>query len=597
MNKEITTYSKERIRARMLKRVSTLWDISSADDLDPIVKLMIEVLSQEIFDLATELSDTDERLLSKLVASVTPAYLLTARPAHALLSIYPVEPHFLIDGTTTFVYREQKFLRKYAIKSIDFTPIIAYPLIRAKVRYMHIGNCLYSIDNMYRKNIAAYACKTNPQQNNNVWIGIHPDHIITELDSLLFYIDFINIENKGEYLRLLTYTQWSHNSCQAEVEPGMAPDTSSLSDIISLYECHYLRITGINYSARRDTLEHLAGELAELYSPEFISSLTTPLLWLKIHFPDQFPAEVLESMRIGLNLIPIVNLASVKITQQMTEIPLFVPLDTQPNEYFIGVNSVSDTSGKIYEALPDDNHPGNQSKGVYSLRRGGTEQFSKTNDAKSALQRLIAIIRDQNMFSNNKAEESFNQETAKLFKLVDKISKIVETTDVEADAKFYLIVDKNTAKETLMINYKTTNGAIINELKAGTTLVAASNAASVESNMFLLSGAGGGQNSPSIGDTMQMHQYMLASHDKILTKSDIINYCKGEYAKKVTHIDVKHGYGIGNSPYNGVVKTIDVFITIIQSPAINAANLKEELLCKLTHRSPESFNYRIFINV
>jgi hypothetical protein len=598
MNKETTTYSKEKIRERMLKRVSTLWDISSTDNLDPIVKLMIEVLSQEVFDLATELSNTDNRLLSQLVASVTPAPLLTARAAHALLSIYPVEPHLLLDGTTTFAYREQKFLRKHAIQSVDFIPIAPYPLIRAKVRYMHIENCLYSIDHEYRKNIVAYACKTSVQQNNNVWIGIEPDPLITNLESLTFYIDFINSENKEQYLPLLAHTQWSHNGIPANIPSkiDLPPDTSLFPDIISFYAPHYLRISGINYSVTRDTREHLAGELKELYSPESVASLTTPLIWLKIHFPDAFSGEILESLRIGLNLIPIANLALRKTTQQMTEIPLFVPLDTPPNEYFIGIHSVSDTCGKIYEALPDVEYPKNQLKGVYSLRRAGVEQFSKTNDAKSALQRLIAIIRDQNLCSNSKAGESFNQETAKLLKLTDKLSKITETFEGETDAKFYLIADKNTVNETLLIYYRTTNGAIINELKAGTTLVAVSNAASVESNMFLLSGASGGKNPPTIGDTMQMHQYMLASHDRIFTKYDIIHYCKAEYAEKITQVDVKQGYGISNKPEQGVIQTIDVFITTNQPSTITTSNLKEELLGKLVLRSPESFNYRIFIN-
>ncbi|MEG0517686.1 MAG: hypothetical protein RR555_02295 [Bacteroidales bacterium] len=628
MNQETTTYSKEKIRERMLKRLSTLWDISSTDNLDPIVKLMIEMLSQEIFDLATELSNMDERLLSQLVASVTPSPLLCAQPAHALLSIYPVEPHFLLDGTTTFAYREQKFLHKHAIQSVDFTPIAPYPLVRAKVRYMHIEHCLYNIDNEYRKNVVAYACKISAQQNNHVWIGIEPDPLMTHLESLTFYIDFINRENKEQYLPLLTHTQWSHNGIPAKVEPvwttenpkygwratqpeqhcynssnenalvkkELPPDVSIFPDIISFYTPHYLRISGINYSVTRDTRESLAGELAELYSPESVTSLTTPLLWLKIHFPDPFSGKFLESVRIGLNLIPVANLSLRKTTQQMTGIPLFVPLDTPPNEYFIGIHSVSDTCGKIYEAFPDADYPKNQLKGVYSLRRAGVEQFSKTNDAKSALQRLIAIIRDQNLCSNNKARESFNQEAVKLFKLTDKLSKIAETFEGETDAKFYLIADKNTVNETLLIYYRTTNGAIINELKAGTTLVAVSNAAAVESNMFLLSGTCGGKNPPTIEDTMQMHQYMLASHDRIFTKYDIIHYCKAEYAGKITQVDVKQGYGIGNKPAQGMIQTIDVFITPNQLPEMTISNLKEELLCKLSRRSPESFNYRIFIN-
>lgn len=58
-------YNRDHIKRRMLRRVSTLWDIEDMDNVDPIIGLLIEAMSEEMFRLAGEVGNMDDRMLAK----------------------------------------------------------------------------------------------------------------------------------------------------------------------------------------------------------------------------------------------------------------------------------------------------------------------------------------------------------------------------------------------------------------------------------------------------------------------------------------------------------------------------------------------------
>ena len=63
-------YNKEQIRNRMLKYAAAFWGIKKAENFDPVVKLLLEALSNEIYMLG---EDFTPRLLplEKLTAFST----------------------------------------------------------------------------------------------------------------------------------------------------------------------------------------------------------------------------------------------------------------------------------------------------------------------------------------------------------------------------------------------------------------------------------------------------------------------------------------------------------------------------------------------
>ena len=57
--KKMNDNTREKIKLRMLRRIAQLWDIEQPEYLDPIVKLLTEAMSEEIFALSGELNELD----------------------------------------------------------------------------------------------------------------------------------------------------------------------------------------------------------------------------------------------------------------------------------------------------------------------------------------------------------------------------------------------------------------------------------------------------------------------------------------------------------------------------------------------------------
>ncbi|MDV4132321.1 hypothetical protein CMT25_19525, partial [Elizabethkingia anophelis] len=55
-----------------------------------------------------------------------------------------------------------------------------------------------------------------------------------------------------------------------------------------------------------------------------------------------------------------------------------IPLETNKGEYFLYVDEVIDGQGKKYEEIPCTQND-KLSKGLYTVRKGGMERFSKRN--------------------------------------------------------------------------------------------------------------------------------------------------------------------------------------------------------------------------
>lgn len=605
----MSEYSREKIKLRMLKRIAMIWDISDIEHVDPVVRLLIEAMAEEIFILAGEISNLDDRLLSKLSVSMTPVPYLTARPAHAILSAYPTDATVTIDRDTFFEYKESRLLRRYNLSSICFTPIVPFELVKAKIRFVNVEDRLYKYSEGCRKSIAGYVQEHDEKLNNIVWLGIEVSPEIASLKSFSFYFDFLNVEGKRQYLQSLPYTQWSVSGKEVPFEQGLGGANTSgkpsyckeqteivLSDLHTIYDSHYVTLKDVSVDAR----ENYPKDWERFYQEDVLAQFTEPLLWIKITFPPSVPGDILDHLRIGINLFPVANMSKRTTVQQMTDVSMFMPLDTGRNECFIEVESVTDSSGKVYDLLSSgDYQESDKKRGTYSLRQGGVEQYSKTNDAKSAILRLADIIRDRNMFSNSKAEAEFQQMVNDILASTDKISNAIEALEKTTEVKSYIIVDKGAPGESLIADYWVTNGDVINNFKPTVSLTPEHHySAALEENIYFLTAVQGGASPPSIERIKDVHRYMLTTYDRIFTKHDILNYCRAEYGQYIKDIEIKSGAAIGRRPCQGLIKTIDIHIVIVGTRILGLSNedFKSELQCKLEKRSPESFNYRIFIN-
>ena len=160
-------------------------------------------------------------------------------------------------------------------------------------------------------------------------------------------------------------------------------------------------------------------------------------------------------------------------------------------------------------------------------------------------------------------------------------------------AKVQVLLHDNA--EGLSVRYWTTLAERANGIAAGTSLMAGTIPALNKSNAVLITECSGARSFYDTECLKAINCFYLTSRDRILTKDDILNYCRIEVGQYVTDIDVMKKVKISKRFKEGLVNVMEIKLT----PKIDyAASLKEgsivkELLLRLRKRSPETYNYTI----
>jgi len=87
--------SKDYIRQQMIRHAVNHWHVRDVEELDPVVLLLIEALSSEIYTVKQELQDSNLRILEKISNLLTPSVFIFPKPAHAIAKMDIVESAYL----------------------------------------------------------------------------------------------------------------------------------------------------------------------------------------------------------------------------------------------------------------------------------------------------------------------------------------------------------------------------------------------------------------------------------------------------------------------------------------------------------------------
>ena len=83
--------TKEAIKTRMLRIALNYWSIKNADEIDPLVKLVMDALAAELHDLVNEINNAESRIIEKMAELMVPDLLTSPSPAHAIMHAVPAE--------------------------------------------------------------------------------------------------------------------------------------------------------------------------------------------------------------------------------------------------------------------------------------------------------------------------------------------------------------------------------------------------------------------------------------------------------------------------------------------------------------------------
>lgn len=606
-------YTKEDVKDRLFRNAANFWGIRNIDNLDPMVKLLVEAFASEVYKLSNEVNNMETRLLERTASLLTPDILMSVRPAHTILQVYPLEAHSLLNKTTGFYYDDAVFNMKHQIKNISFYPVGAFPLVKGQVRNIICGGNLYTYDKFHIKEITARSTQRSEIFAQTIWIGLDLHQSVDSIENLSFYFDLLNIENKLEYLHLLPFSQWEFKNSPLQTDSGIFDpnrkqesssiykeyDLANISDnsIIENYNHHFITLKN-QIKNNKENLRAFPEELIELFPSEIIKNKETekPLLWIKISFPPNFSEDVLEAMSVSVNAFPVANKSLKKQYVKINKLTNIVPLETEAKEHFLSMSMVTDSQNRTYNPLPYRDSNGYQS-GTYTIKRGGVERFDSRN-AKEYILNLIDLLRDESVAYSIMGKGFLSGLTRQLEELIATIDQRMNEVNEVREIPSYLILDAEEKDEIIFVDYWITHCDIINGIKAGSYLIPYSETFVEADKIFTLTPTSGGRGLPKTNNMLDMYKYILTSRDRVYTNEDIINFCYSTYGDLISGVEVKKGVQVGSKPKEGLIRTIDVFIkTYPNFNLFSSENeLKEKIFNQLQNKSPETYNYRIFIN-
>ncbi len=604
--KENKSVNKEDILKRMYDHAVRFWNISSVDALDPAIQMLIQGIASEIYDVHNNLENIKVRILENLANTLTPDAYTSPRPAHSIMQAYPVEPEMTIDDQTSFfLEKTTPELTQKGFRKIDFAPVGEFKLIRGNIKYSVCERILFKHDGGLGKTQLSRTNVLTEETNNTVWVAFDVDETIENLKDISFYIDFPTSANREDCLSLSPYNRWEFEGREIKTRPGYSQneEEETGTSIFQKYalqhtsEKHILRHYRKRFTTvaedvplRADLKKQFPERLKKLFDESVYTSLES-CYWMKIRFPAAVSANDLYHSIVCLNAFPAANKNLCSNIHKPSDLTGIIPLRTGPGESFLSIREVSDTSGNIYEYIPYKT--GTPATGTYNVKQGGIERFDN-RDARNMIDYLTDLMR-------NEVSAFSGMETEYLGGVVRKLKEGLVSLEAktrnrpDTGERFYLLLNRIEKGDTVFYSYWTTDCEAPNGLAPGKSFLPYNSTVIEKGSCRLLSGVSGGKSAPDVTERLDAFKFSLTSRDTIATEEDICNFCRYELGNRILNVTIKKGITVSKKPKEGLVRTIDIFLKASEYYKENVKELTSELKTMLEERSPESFNYRFFV--
>lgn len=600
-------YYKEVIKTRMYKNAANLWGVRNIDNFDPLVKLLIESLASEVNKLSNEINNIETRLLERIAALLTPDILMTVRPAHMIIHAEPSENKIIIGKDTGFYYES---LSK---NNYNFYSAGTFTLHKGNVKSLICAKKIYFIDSDQSKEVHARSTLQSEIFTNNIWIGLDMDASVKTVENLSFYFDILNVENKNELLHLLPYAKWELEGTPLKVKTGIhlpeenkdadtqkqmpfsGYDLAHISDesIGRLYNHHFVTVTS-EIDNKPENRKKIPDELKTAFPSEMVEETLSPLLWIKVSFPADFEDYALESFFVSINAFPVINKKLCSKHFKTNKITSVIPLDTDDYEFVLSVDSVMDSKNRTYTPLPFRDETNRH--GTYVVKRGGVERFDSRN-AREYISNLIDILREEGASFSMIGRGFVDELIIKVNEQLTAVEKKIREINVKKDISSYMIIDTDDTGESVYIDYWVTNCELANEIKTGASLYPFTETPVEPTTVVSFTQSTGGRRLQT-KNSLDLYKYILTSRDRIYTDEDVVNFCFAHFGDIISSASVKKGVQVSPRPKEGLIRCNDVYIEL--RPHIvqltSTQEIKDKLVNLLKEKSPDSYNYRIFIS-
>lgn len=609
--------TKEDIRTRMLRNAMDYWGTTNINDMDPMLKLLVEALSTELFNVSNDVKNLENRVLNKISRILASDYLTSALPAHAILKGQPIENKETLKINNHFFYRRaaSKEMAKAEGSDLDvfFSPVGETELFNVTVRYTSNGRHLYEYDESTHKNVVISAPSTLNAEANALWIGLECAPQLTDISNMPLFFEWPDYAANDDFYKLLSVAKCYLNDEELTLVPGLIykedQDTKNrpvfheqnvinliTRDIKEYYNPRFISLTDSrlnNISAYRQTFPDA---FTGLFNGNELNRLK-PCVWIKITFPAAISAGIIDELQVSVNCFPVVNRRLHEQKYRLKEMNNIIPIKPNTNDRFLSVMDLYDDKNVHYSEIPYTQ--ANQSfEGSYSIRNGGAERFDPRN-AQQIIQYLFELLRDEKAAFASYGSDFLNSILKTLEQNLALIEKKSNMAKDGAELFNYLIVKPGNKASMLYLQYWTTLAQAANSLRRGVKLQQFEMLKLKADTLRLMTGTVGGRDSLGATERIQAYKYGLTTKDRIVTQADLVSFCYYELGNKITDVKISKGVTVSSNPKEGFMKTIDIYLKPEENLKLSAEEwdtLLTLLESKLVSRSVINSNYRLFLN-
>lgn len=606
--------SKDEVRNRILKNAEDFWNVKDSNDFDPLVKLIIEALSNELFNVANDVKNLENRIFDKISRILAPDHLTSSLPAHAIMHARPIEQQDYLSPYSQFAFKKNIPQENDKAKKTDifFSPLHTVKVNNAAIKYIVTGNTLFNVEQLGKQPIHNTLSGASVEKNT-MYIGFSGIKDWMDFNKLNLFFDWKNYSVPENTYDLLSLGKWfyKNNELAAYTERFMdEPLTGKVqapfhhkqllnlikADVLQFYSNRFITLGDLN-DFNIDESGELPPVFPNLFQPAVLNQIDNSVKWLKVIFPAAINQEMLNELHIYINAFPVVNKRLSQIKHRLKTMKNIIPIKTESLDQMLAVENLKDNKGKSYNEIPYTNE-NEKGDGSFSIRYGGTERFD-TRNAKELVDYLFELLRDEKAAFTAYGPDFLST----ILKNLEQNIALIEQKSRSAlkdikELPSYIVLKPIDDADILFLDIWVTQAEEANHINAGSRLVVYDNNRVNAESIFLLSQTKGGRSRLNATNRVQAYKYGLTTADRIITKADVINFCRYELGNKLKGITLAKGLIMDNKPNAGFIKTTDILIEPADQLNLSTQDWEELLsltLAKLNLRSTMNIHYRLLL--
>ncbi|KQM68946.1 hypothetical protein ASE74_23805 [Pedobacter sp. Leaf216] len=606
--------SKDEIRNRILKNAEDFWNVKDSNDFDPLVKLIIEALSNELFNVSNDVKNLENRIFDKISRILAPDHLTSSLPAHAIMHARPIEDEDYLSPYTQFAFKKNIQQENDKTKKTDifFSPLHAVKVHNASVKYIATGNTLFNVEQL-SKQPGLNTLPGSAIEKNTLYIGFSGLKNWMDFNKLNLFFDWKNYSVPDNAYDLLSLGKWfyKNNELTPYTERFMdEPLTGKVeapfhhkqllnlikADVLQYYSNRFITLGDLN-DFNIDDSKELPPVFENIFQPGGLNQIDGKVKWLKVVFPAAINQEMLNELHIYINAFPVVNKRLSQIKHRFKTMNNIIPIKTEAADQMLAVENLKDNKGKSYNEIPYTNE-NEKGDGSFSIRYGGTERFD-TRNAKELVDYLFELLRDEKAAFSAYGPDFLST----ILKNLEQNIALIEQKSRSAlkdikELPSYIVLKPIDDADILFLDIWVTQAEEANHINAGSRLVIYENNRVNAESVVLLSQTKGGRSRLNAANRVQAYKYGLTTADRIITKADVINFCRYELGNQLKSVTLAKGLIMDNKPNAGFIKTTDIIIEPADHLKLSAQDWEELLsltLAKLNLRSTMNIHYRMLL--